>query len=847
MSVIVSAPFSGFLIARLRPELVEWVRDAYLADPNVSFAKLGDLTSVWRVSPPAIPGASPTALQAAADQVDGLIAGIPAFAAVRRQRVQATISRESLLHAGPFHPIHSLLGYYRIDTRGMVSATSVNTLISQLASATLIFDSVIREPSLTPPSPRVNWEDDREVSGPDASWQLHTEGLVEGALPKQGIYCNSPQVWDSGYDGSGVGFVDIERGWYLDHPDLPVPQYPGGGVRAPFYNDSDAMMEYHGTSALGIVVGVDNTEGIVGIAPAATLLGVASFLKPGSGLSDPGDITNAILESLEVMAVGDVLLLEVQTTGGGAFPGADTNLPVEVVDLWFDAIRLAVGSGVVVIEPAGNGHLVGGSKVGWELDTVSSVGSNRPLDRDSWGTASAHLFDSGAIMVSACYADLRADGELDRLDDCNRGSRVDCYAWGEEVYTTTSDPAGYGVFGETSAASAIIAGAAILVQQMWRKKFGTSASCATIRALLSTIGTKVYGEAVVQPDLAAIATKLDASPDVFIRDDIDDEGTVPSAHTSQSPDIIVRSAPVANPQLSLGEGSGTENTHPSNDPVVADAPNYVYVRMRNRNPTDATNVVARVYWAEAGTLIVPVNWNFIGESAPLTVPGAPLGSSFGALTVANAIVWTPASGAVPPQMPAHHGCFIALLSCAADPPPPAIVANAGPGGSPTRWSDFLDFIGSSNNAAWRNFSSLDAASADGALLAAARFLVNGADRAQVFDFEVVKTLPKGVRAHFRVEPPLARQFAMARDRPGHTREPDDREGWFTMEHGDKFAVSGVTLPAKARYGCQLRLVIHPSVRPQRVRWALRQLFRGREVGRVTFEVGLEAWMRLARQ
>ena len=64
---------------------------------------------------------------------------------------------------------------------------------------------------------------------------------------------------------------------------------------------------------------------------------------------------------------------------------------------------------------------------------------------------------------------------IERIGYAGYGSRVNCYAWGEEVVT-----AGWGYFGPmaganrtytdrfdgTSAAAAIIAGAAILVQQM---------------------------------------------------------------------------------------------------------------------------------------------------------------------------------------------------------------------------------------------------------------------------------------------------------------------------------------------------------------------------------------------
>ena len=46
--------------------------------------------------------------------------------------------------------------------------------------------------------------------------------------PKQGIFVCSPGrhrrrfAWTQA-DGSGIGFVDLEQGWTLDHEDLPSP------------------------------------------------------------------------------------------------------------------------------------------------------------------------------------------------------------------------------------------------------------------------------------------------------------------------------------------------------------------------------------------------------------------------------------------------------------------------------------------------------------------------------------------------------------------------------------------------------------------------------------------------
>lgn len=827
--------YSGFIVCRLRKELAEWLRAVYIEDQEITFRSLRELADSWRSTHTLGLGRIGSDVQRQAEELHQLLDGLESPTAVDPSRIRSTIALEDKAASGPNPPVRSLIAYFRVDARDLLPGVRAESLVRGLSSFTLLFDSVMREPGLSPPSPRVAWEDDVSPDGGiDASWQFHVEGTTDtGSQILQGINCNSPQVWESGFDGVGVGFVDIELGWDLKHPDLPAPIHTGGAALTPFHNLNNHLFEEHGTGALGIVVGVDNTEGIVGIAPQARFLGVASY----ASAVDPADITNAILVALDHMQVGDVLLLEIQTTGGGAFPGSDINLPVEIFDLWFDAIRLAVGSRMIVIEPAGNGH----DGVGWALDTITSVSGVRTLNRATWSDARNHELDSGAIMVSACYSDLRADGSLTRTDASNYGSRVDCFAWGEEVYTTQPQNS-YGSFSGTSAASAIIAGAAILAQQMWKDTFGTPATSGQLRYLLSTVGTSVYAQAGRQPDLGQIAQKIGASPDVFVRDRLGDDGSVPDAFTSQSPDIIVRQVPNAAPTLA---GGPIDEQTPPSDPVAADTPNYVYVRMRNRNATDASNVVARVYWAEASTVIVPTDWHFIGQSNPRTVPGAPMNGVPGPLVVTDPpITWTPASGAVPPQMPADHGCFIALLSCAADPAPPGIIANAGPSGAPTQWSDFLEFIGRNNNAAWRNFSLLPVSQMPGAsaLLAAAEFLVRGASRALRFGFEAVHNLPRGVEVELRVAHGFARLLRRRHGTEAESTEPEV----IRMEHEDALPFTGARLPARASYRCGVRLRIDRSIQPQPLQWALRQTYQGQEVGRVTFAVNEESWAR-ARQ
>ena len=105
-------------------------------------------------------------------------------------------------------------------------------------------------------------------------------------------------------NGAGIRFVDLERGWTLNHEDLI-----GAGITL----ISGVNQDYHGhgTAVLGEVVAVDNMRGGVGIAPGAT----------GRVVSQWRTTTNyntaaAILSAGQAMSRGDVLLLEAQTTFG---------------------------------------------------------------------------------------------------------------------------------------------------------------------------------------------------------------------------------------------------------------------------------------------------------------------------------------------------------------------------------------------------------------------------------------------------------------------------------------------------------------------------------------------------
>ena len=380
-------------------------------------------------------------------------------------------------------PTRSLTGYWRLDA-GRVDAREA--LLSRLAQDALVADALFES---TGSDPAVDATDD-----PFAALQLHLDPAPVGV--------DAEWAWtQSGGAGSGVGFVDLEQGWILAHEDLPaIAPLPG------VPQDVNPASERHGTAVLGIAVGVDNALGIIGVAPSPAWVGVASHYRASD--QSEGHVTDAIAAVLASGAIsdGDVLLIEYQD---------GLNRPIEMVPSVRTAIQLATALGVVVVECAGNGNL--------DLDTVPELDRANP----------ATFEDSGAIVVGGCRSSLDAAGiGHDRWilvpggPASNFGSRVDCHAYAENVVTAgrAANPVnalGSGTlptdqyrsdFGGTSAAAAIVAGAAVVLQGLHKAIKKAPLTPEQMRDALASYGTPQGsgqgGHIGVLPDLRRAAEAL---------------------------------------------------------------------------------------------------------------------------------------------------------------------------------------------------------------------------------------------------------------------------------------------------------------------------------------------------
>lgn len=654
-----------------------------------------------------------------------------------------------------------------------------------------------------------------EIGGPPPVVDASDDPLAvnQGYLDPAPGGIDARYAWTvTGGDGAGQAVVDVEGGWELAHEDLTAH----GATLIAGTNSTNLTWRRHGTSVLGEMCAVDNTVGCVGITPNVSSVRVSSIM--GSTYS------GAILAALPTMSFGDVLLIELQSTASTTPMGDPTYGPIEVVDINYEAIRLATALGIVVVEAGGNGTNNGGTPA-TNLDTHTNAAGELILWRDP---SNPDFRDSGAIIVAAATS----AAPHTRLAYSTFGERIDCYGWGQNVETTSTDAAGSTTlyrsnFAGTSSASPIVASAALCVQGVAEDASGFRLSPKQMRVLLSDpvlntppAATETTAMGVLPNLQAIITTSIGATPDIYIRDFVGDLGEPHMGAISTSPDIIVRPVAVADAQASFGAGSGTENSATEGYTVQGGQPNFIYVRALNQGPVNATGATATVYWSEVSTLVTPDLWTLVGTVA---MPSLPIGEI---LTCANALVWPAA------DIPAEgHYCFVGLLDHPDDPAPgPAEFGD---------WDNFRNFIRNNNNVTWRNFNVEDPAPAPDAEpkgFVSLPFLVPGAfDEPREFAIELLAKLPR--KTKILLELPV--NFLQIME-SNLKIEKIDRRANVTiavLPPAGRIQLGQGRIPAKARFRMRLLVALPKEHMKTAFNVAVRQLYRGEEeVGRVTWRL-----------
>ncbi len=390
----------------------------------------------------------------------------PLFENINQEKLNGHIKKAKLNN--PKYQDINFFNFFKVTSS---DGSDLDSIINELKSWENIQQSYIDCKKVNPLV--VNYSNNPRAVLP-APYQDYLELAPKGISAKA--------VWDDptilGSDGAQVNFIDIEKGWTLNHVDLVSQSIlfstPADGTIDNNYRD-------HGSSVLGVVCAADNYIGCVGIAPKPKSIRV---------ISESMGVANAILKSIDYLSAGDVLLVEsvnVENEPGNAYFGYE--VPIETTLAEFGAIELATTLGIIVVEPGGNGN--GTLRVNFDNYTKKD---SLNISRQILNPANSYFKNSKAIIVSASKSTTTAFSGIDYheiLPWAPLGGRVDCYAWGENITTLSSDVAGStnlyrDDFGGTSGAAAIIAGAIINIQGMVYAKISTKLSPDQIRSLLKS-------------------------------------------------------------------------------------------------------------------------------------------------------------------------------------------------------------------------------------------------------------------------------------------------------------------------------------------------------------------------
>jgi hypothetical protein len=670
-----------------------------------------------------------------------------------------------------------------------------------------------------------------------------SDGLAGSGAPEMHHLHAAPKglwveaVWNlTGGQGQGEVLAVVDRGWKLKHADfvdaactLALKMLPGG--------EHDPTEVNHGTMALGVAVARNNNTYGLGVAPLASKGFLSSENR--SVASGADTLAAALYEAIGALITappGGVLLIEMDLQLASlvpAVPGVpDIRGPVEAKEEVFETIQLAVANHIVVVEPAGNG------------------GSSGPgLDLAHPGLLHG---DSGAILVGRAAWQPTFDAASDVPGGHHRpadhrvyGTRIDCFAWGDKVWAAAVLPADTvaGVaefkddstsgFGGTSAASAMIAGAALVVQGMARAS-GAYLPPMQMRALLgdrtpykntparleataTAPATDAYDHIGVMPNLAYAAQQLGVLPDLYIRDHVDDDGQAHELALSRSPDIILRTTALGvSPDEAFGESSGTAALDGLSEAPVHTQPASIYVRVRNRGGVAATGAEVRVYWAASGTLLQP--WRWLGNEIGHTVVDVPVGDTF---VVAGPIPW--------PAVPAPgHSCLVATVD---HPKDPIFV--------PSRlWdlTEFGAFMRRENNIAFRNFHVVELPADPAAGIDPLEADVAGAQEVEDEEMELQVDAQLPGEATVEVELPEGLADRMSLPEDVYARNPRTLALRGRIRSNGLTRLGLVRLPRRALFRVKLHVRLPPSHTGRAFQVALIQLHHGRELGRVSWRL-----------
>ncbi|WP_371373012.1 S8 family peptidase [Sporomusa aerivorans] len=163
-------------------------------------------------------------------------------------------------------------------------------------------------------------------------------------IPEGVKLMNAPEVWSESKKGSGVVIAVLDTGCQKDHPDLKDRIIGGRNFTSDFNGDENIFDDNngHGTHVAGTIAASENNQGVLGMAPQASLL-ILKVLE-GSGSGSLQGIADAIDYAIDWKGPqGETVRIISMSLGG---PQGSQEL--------HDAIIKATNSGILVVCAAGN-------------------------------------------------------------------------------------------------------------------------------------------------------------------------------------------------------------------------------------------------------------------------------------------------------------------------------------------------------------------------------------------------------------------------------------------------------------------------------------------------------------
>ncbi len=377
-----------------------------------------------------IPGQYIVVLNDSVDDVDAVEQDI-----VSRTRGERTNSYRTAIHGFSGRFSDEEVAAMRADTRvAFVSEDRIVTIAGERSERTdrsTAVDMAARESRRWNPKPSPS-----PIPAPSPTPPANTQVLPKGI----------DRINGEGKVNKGEGQVVavIDTGVDLNHEDLKANIYGGKNCttsNASAYGDENG----HGTHVAGTIAALDNTVGVVGVAPKARIAAVRVLDKYGNGS------WSSVICGLDVVAAngpanGGVISVANMSLGGGGVN--DNNCGASNNDALHKAVCRVRDAGVTLIVAAGNSGKDANLFVPAAYnDAVITVSALTDTDGTSGGSGAGTSY--GADDTFASFS--------------NFGNVVDIAAPGVNIYSTKRG-GGYTFMSGTSMAAPHAAGAAALLR-----------------------------------------------------------------------------------------------------------------------------------------------------------------------------------------------------------------------------------------------------------------------------------------------------------------------------------------------------------------------------------------------